>query len=111
MENNKLHATGAGAVKPICQCPTITRLCNHAKEKVNGYYCELELAPTEEVKAEQLRSGDKFSFKETPWIVHSVVGNFGDYVRYQKECGWLANIDDTNRLVNRLVTKTETNKN
>lgn len=103
MEDNKIHATGTGATQPICQCPAITRLCKHAKEKVNGYYCELELAPTEEVKAVQLRSCDKFSFKEAPWMVHGVVGNFTDYIQYRKECGWQLKIEDLNRLVNRVL--------
>lgn len=103
MGENKLHPTGTGSAQLVCRCKSPTRKCDHAKEKVNGYYCELELDPTSEIQARQLRSGDRFSFKEAPWLIHTVVGNFGDYVKYRKECGWLLNIDDLNRVVNKVL--------
>lgn len=102
MVENKLHANVTCSAQLVCHCKSPTRKCDHAKEKVNGYYCELELEPTTEIPAKQLRSGDRFSFKEAPWLIHTVVGNFGDYVKYRKECGWVLQIENVNRIINKL---------
>lgn len=102
MEENELQAASTEATTAICQCPQPTRLCQHAKEKVNGYYCELELPESEQVSASQLRSGQHFSFTETPYIIHRMAADYTTYITYEKPCGWIGRINRLDRIVNRL---------
>lgn len=110
MEKNELQAAGTGAARNVCQCPYPS--CPNSAEKLNGdRYCTLDLPTTEPIEIGKLRNGDRFSFGILPYLFHTFVGNFGEYVQYRKECGWTIETTDLKRIVNRVVTKTNTNKN
>lgn len=102
MEKNELQAAGTGAARNICQCSYPS--CANSAEKVNGErYCVLDLPKTEQIQICKLRSGDKFSFVELPYLVHTFAGNFGEYVQYRKECGWMQQENNLKRIVNKVI--------
>lgn len=83
-----------------CTCSTPNPSCSNARPKVSGYYCHAELVQTHPEKLGKLRHGQKFSFEQTPWRIHTIFANYGDHIVYQREDGWLLSIEDLDRVVN-----------
>ena len=88
-----------------CTCSTPNQSCANAKPKVIGYYCQSELAPTRPERIGQLKYGQKFSLTQTPWRIHTILANYGDYIVYQRPDGWKITTEDLDRVVNVVLQK------
>ena len=86
-----------------CTCPTPNQSCQHARERIGGYYCSLALPNTQQEQIRNLRHGQKFSFKETEWLINRVHENFGNYLVYIRSDGWFITTEDLDRVVNLVV--------
>lgn len=83
-----------------CTCKQPSKSCHNAKQKAIGYYCKLDVAPTEPTEIGKLRYGQKFSFTQTPYAINTVIGTMDDRVQYKREDDWKQSEFDLKRIVN-----------
>lgn len=84
-----------------CKCTEPNPGCENAKPKGYGdkYYCSALLVSLGDVKAGNLRIGQKFAFKEGVWLTNTVTAVMSDRIVYAAPCGTTRVINDLERII------------
>lgn len=84
-----------------CKCTTPNPGCANALPKGYGdkYYCSALVVCKGDVPSGKLQYGQRFSFKEAPWLTHTITQLMTDRIVYTAECGTTRVINDLDRIV------------